>query len=96
MEPWSSPTPKSFRPESHALHALIAGTREPPESLLDCLTCRMLRMQAVDLLLQYLQVIRGIEMVNDLLKKSTEPFSVPITRYFSGGRNENLAKFTPY
>jgi hypothetical protein len=96
MKSRGSSTPKSFRPESHALHALVAGTTEPPESLLDCLTCRMLSMQADDLLLQYLQVIQGIEMVNGLLKRSTEPFSIPITRYFSSARNENLAKFTPY
>jgi hypothetical protein len=96
MKSQGSPNPKSFRPESHALHAPVAGTPEPPESLLGCLTCRMLSMQADDLLLQYSQVTQGIEMVKGSLKKSTEPFSIPITRYFSGARNEKLAKFTPY
>jgi hypothetical protein len=56
----------------------------------------MLSMQADDFLLQYSQVILGIEMVKNSLKKSTEPFSIPITRYFSGAWNESLAKFTPY
>jgi hypothetical protein len=96
MKAPSPPAAKSFRLESHALHALVAGTREPPEPFLGCLTCRMLSMQEDNLLLQYSIVIHGIEMVNGLLKKYPEPFSIPITRYFSGAWNENLAKFTPY
>jgi len=44
---------KSFRLRSHAFHAPIAGTPEPAESFLRWVTCRMLDMQADNLLPRY-------------------------------------------
>jgi hypothetical protein len=90
------PRRKLFRLRSHVLHAHMPGTPEPAESFLRCVTCRMLAMQVDNLLLQYSNVTRSLELVNGLLKIRPEPFEALITRCFIGQWNEKLAKFTPY
>jgi hypothetical protein len=56
----------------------------------------MLDKPSDDLLLQSFQATQSIEVVKDWLMPNHLPLSRPITRYFIGDWNENLAKFTPH